>query len=109
MAVVGQGCPSRSLLGAWDPPVGDWQSSPAQSGAWIGRAGGWNWDAALWALPQRRGWGEWGWVDPAPWRLAGLPPSSMIWKCRKWDYPGTDVHKGGEMESVTVEPAFDYL
>jgi hypothetical protein len=35
--------------------------------------------------------------------------SSVIWKCRKWDYPGTDVHKGGEMESATVAPAFDYL
>lgn len=50
----------------------------------------------------------WG-VGTAPQRLAGLPPSSMIWKCRKWDYPGTDVHKGGEMEGVTVAPAFDYL
>lgn len=34
--------------------------------------------------------------------LPPLPPSPVIWKCRKWDYPGTDVHKRGEMESVTA-------
>lgn len=36
-------------------------------------------------------------VAPLP-RPHPLQPSSVIWKCRKWDYPGTDVHKRGEME-----------
>lgn len=46
---------------------------------------------------QSRGWAR----RPAP---PSLPahPSSVIWKCRKWDYPETDVHKRGEMESVTA-------
>lgn len=44
-----------------------------------------------------------------PWLPDVQPPSSMqpsavIWKCRKWDYPGTDVHKRGEMEVVPWRP-----
>lgn len=80
--------------------------SPSCPGTCCGGAGrgGWFWDTAVRALPLPGGW-----ALAAPWRLASLPPSPMIWKCRKWDYPGTDVHKGGEMESVTVAPAFDYL
>lgn len=41
-------------------------------------------------------------VPPPPAGPTPPWPSSVIWKCRKWDYPGTDVHKRGEMESASV-------